>query len=171
MVISLIVAVDEAGVIGFQGRLPWHVSPDLKRFKQVTMGKPVIMGRKTFESIGKPLPGRQNIVLTHQSGFAAPGCTVVATPAAAIEAAGLVPEVMVIGGAGVFADFLPAAGRLYLTRVPGRHPGDVWLPPIDWSGWRLASSTAPPPESPGAPPPCVFEDYERIVRPAAGFTS
>jgi dihydrofolate reductase len=109
--ISIIVAAAENGVIGAQGELPWRLSDDLRRFKAVTMGKPIVMGRKTYESIGRPLPGRQNIVITRQSGFEAAGCDVVDSKEAALAAAGEADEIMVIGGSQVYALFLPYAGR------------------------------------------------------------
>lgn len=133
--ISLIVAAAENDVIGRGGKLPWKLADDLQHFKAVTMGKPVIMGRKTWESLGRPLPGRHNIVITRQAGFAAAGCTVVASPEAAVDAAVGAAEVMVIGGEEIFLHFLPIAGRIYLTRVHAAVSGDARLPPIDWSRW------------------------------------
>ena len=116
-VITLIVAVADNGVIGRDNALPWHLPEDLKRFKRLTMGKPMIMGRKTFESIGKPLPGRLNIVVTRDANYQREGVTVVHGVDAAIAAAADAPEVMVIGGADLFRLFLPRAGRIHLTRV------------------------------------------------------
>jgi len=106
-VISLIVAASTNNVIGNDGELPWRLSDDLKRFKAVTMGKPIVMGRKTFESIGRPLPGRQNIVISRQGGFAADGCDVVQSIEQAVEVAGAAEEIMVIGGSEIYAAFLP----------------------------------------------------------------
>ena len=126
--ISLIVAASTNNVIGNQGELPWRLSDDLKRFKAVTMGKPIIMGRKTFESIGRALPGRQNIVITGQADFMAEGCDVVGSKEAALAATGDADEVMVIGGSQVYALFHPDAGRLYLTRVHAEIDGDDGLP-------------------------------------------
>ncbi|MBT8107959.1 MAG: dihydrofolate reductase, partial [Gammaproteobacteria bacterium] len=123
-----------------QGDLPWRLSDDLKRFKQLTMGKPIIMGRKTYESIGRPLPGRQNIVITRQPNFAAPGCDVVMSPEAAIEAAGDAEEIMVIGGSHVYGAFLPMADRIYLTRVRADVDGDAYLPEIDNRQWVTTSA-------------------------------
>jgi dihydrofolate reductase len=111
-VITLIVAVADSGTIGRDNSLPWHLPDDLKRFKRLTMGKPMIMGRKTFESIGKPLPGRQNIVVTRDANYRRDGITVVHDVPAAIRAAGDVPEIMVIGGAELFRACLPLAGRI-----------------------------------------------------------
>jgi len=140
--ISIIVAASANNVIGAQGDLPWRLSDDLKRFKAVTMGKPIVMGRKTWESIGRALPGRRNIVITRQEDFVADGCEVVPSIAAAIEAAGDVDEIMVIGGSQVYELFLPAAERLYLTRVHADVNGDAFLPAIVDREWRLISDEA-----------------------------
>lgn len=133
--ITLIVAVADSGVIGRNNALPWHLPEDLKRFKRLTMGKPLVMGRKTFESIGKPLPGRQNIVLTRAANYRRDGITVVHDAEAALGAAGGAPEVMVIGGSDLFRLFLPRASRIHLTRVHGDIEGDVTWPALDdtWS--------------------------------------
>ena len=137
--ISIIVAASANNVIGSQGDLPWRLSDDLKRFKAMTMGKPIVMGRKTWESIGRPLPGRQNIVITRQADFQADGCDVVSSPRAALAAAGGADEIMVIGGSQVYALFLPDAERLYLTRVHAKIEGDAYFPEIRESEWRLVS--------------------------------
>jgi dihydrofolate reductase len=138
-VISLIVAASANNVIGVNGGLPWHLSDDLRRFKAITMGKPIVMGRKTYESIGRPLPGRQNIVITGQADFAASGCDVVPSAAAAVAAAGAASEIMVIGGGQIYALFLPLAQRVYLTRVEVELEGDVQFPALDPSLWRETS--------------------------------
>jgi dihydrofolate reductase len=135
--ISIIVAAAENGVIGRRGELPWHLSDDLRRFKALTMGKPIVMGRKTFESIGRPLPGRRNIVITRQRGFAAEGCDVVSSIDEAIAAAGDAAEVMVIGGSEIYALFLPHATRLYLTRVHANVDGDALFPALREPDWTL----------------------------------
>jgi dihydrofolate reductase len=135
--ITLIVAVADSGVIGRDNTLPWHLPEDLKRFKRLTMGKPILMGRKTFESIGKPLPGRQNIVVTRDTNYRREGVTVVHDAEAALRAAGPVPEIMVIGGAELFAALLPRAGRIHLTRVHGNIPGDVMWPALDEREWSV----------------------------------
>ena len=134
--ISLIVAVSTNNVIGADGDLPWRLSDDLKRFKVVTMGKPIVMGRKTYESIGRPLPGRQNIVITRRNNFTADGCDVVQSTEEAVEVAGGADEVMVIGGSQIYAAFLPLAERIYLTRVHTEVDGDTFFPPIDEAEWR-----------------------------------
>lgn len=140
--ISIIVAASANNVIGAQGDLPWRLSDDLKRFKTVTMGKPIVMGRKTWESIGRALPGRRNIVITRQQIFAAEGCDVVQSTNEAIVAAGDVDEIMVIGGSEVYALFLPVAQRLYLTRVHADVNGDAFFPVVDEDEWQLVSDEA-----------------------------
>ena len=134
--ISLIVAASTNNVIGVAGDLPWHLSDDLKRFKSLTMGKPIVMGRKTFESIGRALPGRQNIVITTQTEFGADGCDIVSSPEAAIAAADDAQEVMIIGGGEIYRLFLPLANRIYLTRVAVDLEGDTVFTALDESDWR-----------------------------------
>ena len=137
---TLIVAVADSGVIGHDNALPWHLPDDLKRFKRLTLGKPVVMGRKTYESIGKPLPGRQNIVVTRDANYRREGITVVHGVDAALEAAEGQAEIMVIGGAELFRLFLPLASRVHLTRVHGDISGDVkWLP-LDVREWKVVES-------------------------------
>ena len=135
--ITLIVAVTDSGVIGRDNSLPWHLPDDLKRFKRLTLGKPMVMGRKTFESIGKPLPGRQNIVVTRDTNYRREGITVVHDLDAALQAAGAAPEVMVIGGAELFRLCLPRAARVHLTRVHGDIAGDVVWPELDIREWQV----------------------------------
>jgi len=135
--ISIIVAASTNNVIGVQGELPWKISDDLKRFKQLTMGKPIVMGRLTWESIGRPLPGRQNIVITRQPDFSAEGCDVVASPVAALDVAGDAEEIMIICGGQIYDLFLPKAGRLYVTRVHTEIEGDAFFPAIDADSWEL----------------------------------
>ena len=142
-VISLIYAQSRNGIIGRSGGLPWHISSDLKRFKAITMGKPVIMGRKTWDSLPKkPLPGRHNIIITRQKGFVAEGATVVDSAHAALAAAGEVPEVCVIGGGEIFDLFLDRANRIYLTEIDAEVDGDTAAPRLDNKNWRLVSSEA-----------------------------
>jgi len=135
--ITLIVAVADSGVIGRDNTLPWHLPEDLKRFKRLTMGKPMVMGRRTFESIGKPLPGRLNIVVTRDTNYRREGVTVVHDLDGALRAAGDAPEVMVIGGAELFRALLPRAGRIHLTRVHGNIEGDVMWPALDERDWAV----------------------------------
>lgn len=134
--IALVVAVADNGVIGRGGTLPWHLPDDLKYFKAVTLGKPVLMGRRTFESIGKPLPGRRNLVLTRGKPVLPEGADAVASIECALALVADAPELCVIGGAAVFARVLPEAARIYLTRVHGEFTGDVHFPPWDAHRWR-----------------------------------
>ncbi len=135
MDISIIVAADENGVIGRGNRLPWRLPADLRHFREVTLGKPVLMGRKTFESIGKPLAGRHNIVLTRRHGVQIGGCTVVNSLDAAIDAAGDAAELMIIGGAEIYHESLGLVNRIYLTRVHTAVEGDTWFPALDYDEW------------------------------------
>ncbi|WP_315761226.1 dihydrofolate reductase [Sphingomonas sp. Y38-1Y] len=121
------------GVIGADGRLPWHLPADLKRFKAMTMGKPLVMGRKTFESFPGPLPGRRHIVLTRDTSWQAAGAEVAAAPDAALTLAGDAPEIAVIGGAEIFALYRSQATRIELTEVHAEPEGDATVPPFtDW---------------------------------------
>lgn len=140
--ISLIVAASTNHVIGVRGELPWRLSDDLKRFKQLTLAKPIVMGRRTWESIGRPLPGRQNIVLTRQAGFTAQGCDVVVSPAAALSAADGAGEIMIIGGSQVYELFMPKASRIYMTRVQAEIDGDAFFPVLDEAEWLLTGTEA-----------------------------
>ena len=137
--VSIIVATDDQGGIGLRGALPWHLPEDLRRFKALTMGKPIIMGRKTRDSIGRALPGRQNIVISRQPGLAIEGCTVVDSLDAALVAAGPVPDVFVIGGAGVYGLALPIAETIYLTRVRASLGADTFIPILDSAHWMEVS--------------------------------
>jgi dihydrofolate reductase len=145
MTLCLIVAVAENGVIGRDNDLPWRLSGDLKRFKSLTMGKPLIMGRKTYESIGRPLPGRTSIVLTRDDDFSADGVLVAHDQADAMALADKTArvigaaEIMVIGGAGIYRLFLPDSDRLYLTEVHMASPGDTNFPDIDAQDWTEIS--------------------------------
>ena len=137
--IAFVVAVARNGVIGREGGLPWRISSDLKRFKAITMGKPVIMGRKTWESLPRrPLPGRLNIVVTRDRHYRAEGAVVTASVGEALAQARRTEadEICVIGGAEIFRQMLPEADRLYLTEVDLAPEGDVVLPPLDEKAWR-----------------------------------
>lgn len=135
--ISLIAAVARNGVIGTDNALPWRLPEDLRRFKALTLGHPVIMGRKTWESIGRPLPGRRNIIVTRNDSFAAEGCETAGSVEAAIAAcAGTTDEVFVIGGAQIYAQALPLAQRLHLTEIQADFPGDAHFPAFDRGFWR-----------------------------------
>jgi dihydrofolate reductase len=136
MRISLIVALARNRVIGRDNQLPWRLSADLQHFKRLTMGKPIVMGRKTCESIGRPLPGRTNIVVTRDSSFSAAGCRVVHSIDAALVAAGGADEVMIMGGENLYSQLLPRADRLYLTEVQADVSGDAWFPEFDQAQWQ-----------------------------------
>lgn len=139
MKLTLIVAVADNGVIGRQNELPWRLPEDLKRFKALTMGKPIIMGRKTFDSIGKPLAGRTNIVVTRQSNLSLSGCVVVDSLTAALQAAGLAEEVMVIGGGEIYQQALLQAKCIELTEVHAAVDGDARFPALNTQQWREIS--------------------------------
>ncbi|PIE44101.1 MAG: dihydrofolate reductase [Gammaproteobacteria bacterium] len=156
MHVSIIVAMSENGVIGRNNRLPWYLPNDLKYFKRVTMGKPVIMGRKTYESIGKPLPGRMNLVITRDRTWHADGVSVCHTLESALEQAKAAAEitgedeVMIMGGAQIYHQALPLATRFYLTRVHEEIEGDAFFDQVDWSNWREVARedfVAEPPNS------------------------
>lgn len=133
---SLVVAVAANRVIGRDNALPWRLPADLAHFKKVTMGHPIVMGRRTYESIGKPLPGRKNIVVTRNRAFQAPGCTVVQSLEDAWKAAGDAEEVCVIGGTSLFEEALPIADVIHLTQVEAVVEGDTYFPEFDRSQWR-----------------------------------
>lgn len=140
MIISFIAAMSENGVIGRDNKLPWHLPEELQYFKKTTLGKPVLMGRKTFESMNsKPLPGRHNIILSQNMDFKSQDVTVVHSLAEALKATKGVEELMVIGGAKIFELFLPLASRLYLTIVHGQYEGDSYFPRLDWNEWEMIS--------------------------------
>jgi dihydrofolate reductase len=143
--VSLIVAMAQNGVIGRDNALPWRLPQDLKRFKAFTLGKPVLMGRKTFESIGRPLPGRDNLVLSRDRGYYAHGVIVVHSVEEALVQAQASVELVAIGGAEIFRLVLPFARRMYLTHVHADVPGDTYFPGFDPSQWAdLECSTHPP---------------------------
>ena len=136
--ISLIVAHDKNRVIGYENKMPWHLPGDLQYFKEMTMGKPVIMGRKTFESIGRPLPGRRNIVITRNEHYNADGIEVVSSLDEAFQLTKDAEETMVIGGEQILRLALPLADRLYITLIDAEFKGDTYFP--DYEGWQLVSS-------------------------------
>lgn len=135
MLISIIVAMDENRVIGYKNKLPWNIPSELKYFRETTKGKPVIMGRKTFESIGRPMPERLNIIVTRDKNYKADNCIVVNNREDAIKAAESSNEIMVIGGAEIYKLFLPTANRLYITKVHGTFQGDTYFPEFNESEW------------------------------------
>ena len=154
---SLIVAMADNRAIGLEGGMPWHISADLKYFKQVTMGAPVIMGRKTYEAIGRALPGRANIVVTRNERFSPPDADAVHDVAAALRKARAIAEieggdeVFVIGGAQIYAQAMGEADRIYLTLVHGEFPGDAFFPELDEGGWQEIARQTHPPEDAGGP--------------------
>lgn len=136
MHISAIVAMDENRVIGRNNQLPWRLPADLQHFKKVTMGKAIVMGRKTYESIGRPLPGRENIVMTRDPTLTIPGCTVVTSIPAVLELASASEELFIIGGEHVFEAFLPMIERLYLTIIHAKVEGDAYFPKLKMEEWQ-----------------------------------
>jgi dihydrofolate reductase len=138
--ISFIVAMDENGVIGKENHLPWRLPEDLKFFKRTTMGHVIVMGRRTFESIGKPLPGRINVVLTRNDHFRAEGCKIVHSPEDVLAMSKQYEEIFIIGGASIFQIFLPYAERLYMTKIHHEFAGDTYFPEMNWSEWRLVET-------------------------------
>jgi dihydrofolate reductase len=159
--LSLIAAVAKNGVIGKQGKLPWRLPADLAYFKRVTMGHPLIMGRKTFAAIGKPLAGRRNIVLSRDTSFQAQGCEAVHSLSEALEAAGSeMEEIFVIGGAEIYALFFALSRRLYITHVDAEVTGDETFPRIEEREWRAVRSE-PGFMNEANPLPHRFVVYER----------
>jgi dihydrofolate reductase len=134
--IYLIAAVASNGVIGVNGKLPWHLPEDLKHFKRLTLGHPIIMGRLTWESLGKALPGRENIVVTRTAGYDAPDAAVASSLGAALALCADEPVVFVIGGHRLFVESLPVATGLVLTEIARDYEGDTWFPELDRSQWR-----------------------------------
>ena len=135
--LSQIVAMDENRLIGADNRLPWHLPADLAFFKRTTMGKPIVMGRKTFESIGKPLPGRRNIVISRNPEYTAPGCEVVDGIEAALSLCAGEAEVMLIGGASLYRQTLAQTDTLYVTRIHHGFDGDTWFPEFESGPWKV----------------------------------
>ncbi len=164
--IALIVAAAENGVIGRAGAMPWHIPSDLKTFRRLTIGKPVIMGRTTYRSIGKPLPGRDNIVVTRDAGFRPDGVHVAHSLEEALAAARRLAaarggdEIMVIGGADLYRQALPSAARVYLTVVHAQPPGDAVFPALDPDNWRLVQQHPVIPDQ-ADDHPCTLTIYER----------
>jgi len=139
MQLSIIVAMDRNRVIGKGDTLPWHISSDLKNFKKITMGKPIVMGRKTHESIGRPLPGRENIILTRDENYSSESCTVLHSMDDIFEHCKDVEEVMITGGSEIYKLSLKQATRLYLTEVHTEIEGDTFFPEFDRDKWKEVS--------------------------------
>lgn len=163
MKISMIAAMAHDRVIGLDNQMPWHLPADLAHFKRVTLGKPVLMGRKTFESIGRPLPGRRNLVISRNPEYRVAGVEVIDSVEAALAllaADDPVAELMVIGGGHLYAQLLPKADRLYLTRIDLAVEGDTRFPAFDEAEWvRLESESHPADEK--NPHPYCFETWQR----------
>ena len=143
--ITLVAAMARNGAIGLDGAMPWHLPRELKHFKSVTMGHPIVMGRKTWESVGRPLPGRQNIVVTRNPDYRAEGCDVVASLQAAVRVA-KGEEVMVIGGGELYRQAMPHADRMVLTRVDCEPAADTWFPEWDPADWTEISAREEDPD-------------------------
>ena len=139
--IAIVVAMAENRVIGRDGGLPWRLPADMARFRLLTMGKPIVMGRRTHESIGRPLDGRHNIVVSRRPGYRAPGCTVTGSLEAALETASDAAEIAVIGGASIYEQALPITARIHLTLVHASVGGDVRFPKLDPGAWQEVSRT------------------------------
>jgi len=157
--LTLVAALSRNGVIGRDNALPWRIPADLRRFKALTLGKPVLMGRLTFESIGRALPGRDNLVVTRRAGYRAQDCRVFHDLAQAITAAGD-REVMVIGGAEIYRQTLPLARRMHLTHVDARVDGDAYFPDLDPLDWHVEREEVHP-ATPDQPLAYRFVDYVR----------
>ena len=166
MTTAIIVAMGSNRVIGRDNGMPWHLPADLKHFRQTTLGKPVLMGRKTHESIGRPLPERMNIVITRDRDYDAPGCTVVHSVEEALQAAAG-GEVMVIGGAECYRQVLPRADTIYLTLIHHAFEGDTRFPELPDAEWREVARVDHPPDERN-PYPYSFIKLERVTPPAPG---
>ncbi len=160
MIVSIIVAMDKNRLIGRDNDLPWRLPSDLAHFKKVTMNKPILMGRKTYDSIGRPLPGRKNIVLTHDKNLEIEGVTVVNSLDAAMSAARDAEELMVIGGGAVYERVLPITQRMYLSFIDGEFEGDAWFPEFDENDWEIVESKEQPAGEKDVPG-CRFVTYQR----------
>ena len=161
--LSAVVAVSDNGVIGRDNGLPWHLPADLQHFKRLTLGKPMLMGRKTYESIGRPLPGRRNLVLTRSMDFAPPGVEVCHSVEHALATVADQPELMIIGGAALFELTLAKTSRIYLTRVHATVAGDVLLPSLDPAEWRETAREERAADS-ANPIAISFITLDRVVR-------
>ena len=161
--LSLIVAMSENSVIGRDGDMPWRLSADLRRFKQLTMGHPLIMGRRTFESIGRLLPGRSTIILTRNADYQVPGALMAADLDAALTLADDEQEVFIVGGGEVYRLALPRVDRLYVTRVHIELPGDTTFPEVDWDAWSVTRSCRHPADERNQYA-YTFYEYQRNAR-------
>jgi len=160
MMLAIIAAIAKNRVIGHRGKLPWHLSADLKRFRALTLGKTVIMGRKTYQSIGRPLPERRNIILTRDVTFEAPGCEIVTEWESFIDVC-QAEDLFVIGGEALYAKALPYADKLYLTWIDAEFPGDTFFPDFSVHDWCLQETTAIT-DDPRVPFAYRFDVYQRV---------
>jgi dihydrofolate reductase len=157
----LIAAIAENGIIGLNDSLPWRLSSDLQRFKRMTMGHCLLMGRKTYQSIGKPLPGRQTIILSRQGiEVDDPMVAVASSLQSVVDLVQSGRQVMVVGGADVYQSAMPCCKQMWITRVLTEAAGDTYFPPIDWTGWQLISSESTP-AGPKDDWPTVFQQWQR----------
>lgn len=161
--VTLIAAVARNGVIGRAGTIPWRIPGDLPRFKRITTGHPVIMGRRTWQSLGRPLPGRRNMVVSRTPRLQLAGAEVFGSLDAALAACAGADEVFVIGGTEAYREALPRAQRLLLTEIDADVEGDAHFPPFDRSEWRETARETHPAD-PGNPLPFAYVDYERVSR-------
>lgn len=162
-VVSIIAAIAKNNVIGLKNTLPWNLPADMEHFKQLTKGKPVIMGQKTFESIGKPLIGRTNIILTLDKNFTPFGCQIAYSIKEALDIVKNSKEVMICGGASIYRQFLPLADKIYLTLIEGDFEGDAFFPEFDRSSWKEVEriENKPDQENPYKYTFLILEKHER----------
>ena len=159
--LSLVVAMAKNRVIGAAGRIPWHLPNELQLFKRITMGHPIVMGRKTYESIGRLLPGRTTVIVTRQADYRVPGAIVVHSLDDAIAACGRDDEIFVIGGGELYREALPSADRIYLTTVEAEPAGDTYMPELEAGAWRELSAEAFPADARHRYPYC-FRVLDRV---------
>ncbi len=164
MVISIIVAMGNGRVIGIKNKLPWDLPADMEHFQQLTIGKPVIMGQKTFESIGKPLPGRTNIIMTLDKDFNPSGCLIACSIEEALEKAKDFKEAMICGGVSIYKQFLPLADKMYLTLIEGDFEGDAYFPEFDWNDWQETERVDNEPDKDNSYPYSFVTLQRKIVK-------
>ncbi len=161
--LTIVVAASDSNVIGREGGLPWHIPEDLRRFRELTWGKPLLMGRRTFEAIGRPLPGRRNIVISRQAGLEIEGCEVVASVDDALALVADAPEVMIVGGGEIYRALLPRTDRIEMTRVHADIEGDTFFPELELREWQVVASEERP-AGDGRAVGFTYETLERVSR-------
>lgn len=161
MKLTIILGMDENGGIGYQNQMPWHLPADLKHFKSLTMGKPILMGRKTYTSIGRPLPGRRNVVITRDKNFVAPGVEIYHSPEEALLALTVQPEVMLIGGAELIKQLMPQADCMMLTHIHSSFTVDTYCPEWNKNEWSLIAEEKHPADEKNSYP-YTFSTYTRL---------